>query len=94
MKVVATISTTANFELWLEKALGISRRSRRRGIKGDMKRQTSRIIWMLMVAASLASAVPAAVSFATMPEAAASFGAVVSGGWLYIYGGHVSQTHL
>jgi hypothetical protein len=30
---------------------------------------------------------------ARMPEAAASFGGVVSDGWLYIYGGHISPTH-
>jgi uncharacterized GH25 family protein len=30
---------------------------------------------------------------ATMPEAASSFGAVASDGWLYIYGGHVARTH-
>ena len=47
----------------------------------------------LVFDAAAAGTVSAAVPFATMPEAAASFGAVVSGGWLYIYGGHVSQTH-
>ncbi len=34
-----------------------------------------------------------AETVARMPEAAASFGAVVSDGWLYIYGGHISPTH-
>jgi hypothetical protein len=29
----------------------------------------------------------------TLPEATASFGAVASDGWLYVYGGHVSPTH-
>ena len=29
----------------------------------------------------------------TLPEATASFGAVASGGWMYVYGGHVSATH-
>jgi N-acetylneuraminic acid mutarotase len=47
----------------------------------------------LVFDAAVAGAIPAAVSFATMPEATASFGAVVSGGWLYVYGGHVSPTH-
>jgi hypothetical protein len=28
-----------------------------------------------------------------LPQAVASFGAVVSNGWLYVYGGHVSSTH-
>ncbi len=56
-----------------------------------MKWRSSRIIWM--VAASAASAVLAEVNFGVMPEAAASFGAVASGGWLYIYGGHVAETH-
>jgi len=40
-----------------------------------------------------ASALPATARFATMPEAAASFGSVASDGWLYVYGGHVSRTH-
>jgi hypothetical protein len=29
----------------------------------------------------------------TLPEATASFGAVASDGWMYVYGGHVSPTH-
>lgn len=28
-----------------------------------------------------------------LPEAASSFGAVVSDGWLYVYGGHIAPTH-
>ncbi len=36
--------------------------------------------------------VPAA-RFATLPQATSSFGAVVSDGWLYVYGGHISPTH-
>ncbi len=53
-------------------------------------------------AASQATAPPApkedsdsisATKFAILPEATASFGAVVSNGWLYVYGGHVSPTH-
>jgi N-acetylneuraminic acid mutarotase len=31
--------------------------------------------------------------FGTLPEATASFGAAVSDGWLYVYGGHVARTH-
>lgn len=31
--------------------------------------------------------------YAAMPEHASSFGAVASGGWLYLYGGHVVDTH-
>jgi Kelch motif len=34
-----------------------------------------------------------ATRFATLPEAASSFGAVASDGWLYIYGGHTAPTH-
>ncbi len=34
-----------------------------------------------------------AVPFAKMPEAASSFGAVASDGWLYLYGGHIVATH-
>lgn len=37
--------------------------------------------------------VPVATKVATMPEAASSFGAVASDGWLYLYGGHVVKTH-
>ena len=29
----------------------------------------------------------------TLPEATASFGAIASDGWMYVYGGHVSATH-
>jgi N-acetylneuraminic acid mutarotase len=31
--------------------------------------------------------------FAALPEAASSFGSVVSDGWLYVYGGHIAPTH-
>lgn len=31
--------------------------------------------------------------YAKMPEASSSFGAAVADGWLYLYGGHVAQTH-
>ena len=34
-----------------------------------------------------------ATRFATLPQAASSFGSVVSDGWLYIYGGHIAPTH-
>lgn len=39
------------------------------------------------------SASAAATRFATLPEATAAFGAVVSDGWLYVYGGHIAPTH-
>lgn len=35
----------------------------------------------------------AASRFATLPQAASSFGAVASDGWLYVYGGHIAPTH-
>jgi N-acetylneuraminic acid mutarotase len=38
-------------------------------------------------------ALPAAVSAATLPEAASSFGAAVHEDNLYVYGGHVANTH-
>ena len=38
-------------------------------------------------AAAKVSALPA------LPEAVASFGAAVSDGWLYVYGGHIGQAH-
>jgi hypothetical protein len=44
------------------------------------------------VAAAVAPANKATV-FAKMPEAASSFGAVASDGWLYVYGGHIVPTH-
>ncbi len=31
--------------------------------------------------------------FSTLPQATSSFGAVVSDGWLYVYGGHIAPTH-
>jgi hypothetical protein len=42
---------------------------------------------------STAPAGAVATRVATMPEAASSFGAVASNGWLYVYGGHVVPTH-
>lgn len=39
-------------------------------------------------------ALPVSASlFAKLPEASASLGSVVSDGWLYVYGGHISPTH-
>ena len=35
----------------------------------------------------------AAPRYSTLPQAASSFGAVASDGWLYVYGGHVAKTH-
>ncbi len=32
-------------------------------------------------------------SFTTLPEPTSSFGAAAAGGWLYVYGGHVSPQH-
>jgi N-acetylneuraminic acid mutarotase len=40
-----------------------------------------------------AATLPVATRVATMPEPAASFGAIAANGWLYVYGGHVSPTH-
>jgi N-acetylneuraminic acid mutarotase len=34
-----------------------------------------------------------ASSYPKLPEATSSFGAVASDGWLYVYGGHVANTH-
>ncbi|HJT86937.1 MAG TPA: hypothetical protein VJ732_03750 [Bryobacteraceae bacterium] len=33
------------------------------------------------------------MQFGTLPQATSSFGAVVSDGWLYVYGGHIAPTH-
>lgn len=38
-------------------------------------------------------AAPRPVSFTTLPEPTSSFGAVTDGGYLYVYGGHISPTH-
>src|SRR5262249_44760711 len=38
-------------------------------------------------------ALPVATRFAALPQAASSFGAVVSNGFLYVYGGHIAPTH-
>lgn len=46
-----------------------------------------------IAAATGAAIFPAASHFATLPEATSSFGAVVSDGWLYVYGGHTAATH-
>ncbi|HWB85089.1 MAG TPA: hypothetical protein VG675_13175 [Bryobacteraceae bacterium] len=44
-------------------------------------------------APATASGSSTATRFATLPEATAAFGAVVSDGWLYVYGGHIAPTH-
>lgn len=36
---------------------------------------------------------PRVTEFARLPEAVASFGAVATDGWLYVYGGHVAERH-
>lgn len=43
---------------------------------------------------SAASEVSQAREIAKMPVAAASFGAVATDGWLYVYGGHTAPTHV
>jgi len=40
-----------------------------------------------------ASAAPASDSYAPMPEAVTSFGAVTHDGWLYVFGGHKGERH-
>lgn len=40
-----------------------------------------------------ADSAPAASRFPPLPEAVASFGAVVDGGWLYVYSGHTGTEH-
>jgi N-acetylneuraminic acid mutarotase len=37
---------------------------------------------------------PAAARYGSLPETTSSFGAVASEGWLYVYGGHVTPTHV
>jgi N-acetylneuraminic acid mutarotase len=43
--------------------------------------------------ATIASAQVVANPFASLPQATSSFGAAVSDGWLYVYGGHIATTH-
>lgn len=45
------------------------------------------------LAFSLAVAPPTNPKFAAMPIPVSSFGAAVSEGWLYVYGGHCGKTH-
>jgi hypothetical protein len=40
-----------------------------------------------------AASLSVATGFATLPEPTASFGAVASDGWLYVYGGHIAPVH-
>lgn len=44
--------------------------------------------------ASKTTTAVSASRFGTLPEAASSFGEVVSDGWLYVYGGHIAHTHV
>jgi N-acetylneuraminic acid mutarotase len=55
----------------------------------------ARFLCMLLLpgVAMIASAQSTAIPFATLSQATSSFGAVVSDGWLYVYGGHVIATH-
>ena len=49
---------------------------------------------ILKFASKAATPTPASTTFATMPDPAVnSFGGAVLGDWLYVYSGHVGQTH-
>lgn len=57
-------------------------------------RNYARVVFdVAQVVPATASGSSAVTRFATLPEATAAFGAVVSDGWLYVYGGHIAPTH-
>ena len=56
-------------------------------------RHYATLVFDAPAASATAPGAVAATRFATLPEAAASFGSVVSDGWLYVYGGHIAPTH-
>jgi hypothetical protein len=60
---------------------------------GKAYAETRNYATLVFDAADSAPASAAATRFASLPEATASFGAVVSDGWLYVYGGHIALTH-
>jgi N-acetylneuraminic acid mutarotase len=60
---------------------------------GKAYAETRNYATLVFDAADSAPASPTATRFATLPEATASFGAVASDGWLYVYGGHIAPTH-
>jgi len=59
-----------------------------------MLERISALTACLMTACAVAGE-PAAktADFPPLPQAVSSFGAAVSDGWLYVYGGHRSKTH-
>ena len=73
----------------------------REGKKYEEVRHYATLVFDVPPRSSAASTAPArgvesgitARQFATLPEATSSFGAVVSDGWLYVYGGHIAPTH-
>ncbi len=66
----------------------------REGKKYEETRHYATLVFDVPGAAQASSEASAKTAlFATLPQATASFGAVASGGWLYVYGGHVSPTH-
>jgi hypothetical protein len=60
---------------------------------GKKYAETHHYATLVFETAGGSAAAKPAPSLATLPQATASFGAVASGGWLYVYGGHVSPTH-
>ena len=67
----------------------------REGKKYDELRHYATIVFDVAAGGGAAAGVETggAAKFATLPEATSSFGSVVDGGWLYVYGGHVAKTH-
>jgi hypothetical protein len=60
---------------------------------GKAYSETRNYATLVFDAAQAAPTSATAKGFATLPEATASFGAVASDGWLYVYGGHIAPTH-
>ena len=65
----------------------------RDGKKYEEIRHYATLVFDAAAASAATAGGVAATRFATLPEAASSFGSVASDGWLYVYGGHIAPTH-
>jgi N-acetylneuraminic acid mutarotase len=66
--------------------------------KDDTEMKSALFLFFTILGAAPAQAnrdpaVPGAPTFPPLPQPACSFGAAVTGDWLYVYGGHVARTH-
>lgn len=60
----------------------------------DEVRHYATLVFDVSTTTQAAWPLPQATRVATLPEPTSSFGAVATDGWLYVYGGHVSPTHV